>query len=169
MSKGTISLPSSARNQETGGATVSVASKLPMPYVLRLTKKVERVIQAHGGTHREIISLPAPELGEYIVDGCSFAQNKGPHQQLAGGFAITHGIPKAFWEKWLEQYAQMDSVKNGFIFAYSEAASTVSRAREMEDVKSGFERIDPSKKHTVGNKIRVNEKQKELTVETEGT
>jgi hypothetical protein len=168
MSKSTLSLPSSVKNQQTGGATVSVASKLPMQYILRLNKKIERTIQAHGGTHREVISLPSPEEGEYVIDGNSFPQNSGPYQQLAGGFAITHGIPKDFWEKWLSQYSHMDVVKKGFIFAHTEASSTIAHAKEMANEPSGFERLDPKKKYDVGQSISVNGNRKSMSVEAQG-
>jgi hypothetical protein len=153
------------------GRTVTVGSKLPMSYVLQLHHKVERTIQAHGGTHKEVISLPTPSTPSrptrFVVDGCAFPQNKGPHQQIVAGFALTHGVPKEFWDAWLEQYGEMDLVKNGFLFAHEEQGSAVANAKEMEGEASGFERIDPQKKYNVGRKIQVNDKAKELVVEQE--
>ena len=166
----TITLKKSASTAYSG-RTVTVASKLPMQYILQLHKPVERTIQAHGGMHKEVISLPMKSTKEhptrFIIEGCSYAQNKGAHQQLSGGFALTHNIPKEFWDEWLAQYKDMDVVKNGFIFAHEEQQSTIAQTKEMEGEASGFERIDPKKKYNVGNKIMVNEKGKDLVVEQE--
>lgn len=148
--------------------TVTVCSKLPMQYILQLHDPVERTIQAHGGTMRETIHLPRRSTKEkptrFTIEGCSFAQNKGAHQQISGGFAITHGIPKDFWEEWLSQYKDMELVQEGFIFAHKETSSVTQHTKDMSEKPSGFERIDPAKTYNTGSKIRVNENPKNLTV-----
>jgi hypothetical protein len=127
----------------TGGETVSVASKLPMGIVLQLYDFKPRHEPVMGGGAREYKQAEPRHGATFIVDGNSFAQNVGPQSQIAGGFAITHGVPKAFWEEWLDQNKHADYVVNGMIFAHAEAASTVAHAKDNEGEKSGLERLDP--------------------------
>jgi len=131
-------------NPSTGGETVSVASKLPMPFTLQLHTKTIKHEPVMGGGSREVVEY-VQRYGSptFVVDGNSFPQNKGPHQQLAAGFAITHGIPKDFWEEWISQQGDSDIVRNGMIFGHSETASTMAEAKEKEREKSGMERLDP--------------------------
>lgn len=132
--------------EETGGPTVTVASKLPMGLILQLHNKGTRMVPVlGGGLHEETFWTKRNGAKTFVVQGCSFPHNKGPASQIAGGYAITHGIPKAFWDEWLDQQRESDIVKNGMIFAHSETASTISQANEMENEKSGMERLDPNK------------------------
>ncbi len=132
-------------NGSTGSETVTVASKLPMDFVLQLHDKVTRHEPVIGGGMREF-AVYQQRFGAptYIINGNSWAQNKGPHQQIQSGFAITHGIPKAFWEEWLDQQGNSDIVRNGMIFAHSDLASVTAHAKENENEKSGLERLDPA-------------------------
>ena len=130
--------------EATGGPTVTVASKLPMPLILQLHDKVMRMVPVLGGGSREEVFFQKRNGARtFVVQGCSFAQNKGPSQQLASGFGLTHSIPKAFWDEWLEQNDQSDMVRNGMIFAHTEMKSTTDQALDMENEKSGMERLDP--------------------------
>jgi hypothetical protein len=131
-------------NESPSNATVTVASKFPMDFTLRIFDFVKRYEPVMGGGTREVkIAERRRGSKEFIVQGNSWAQNRGPHQQLHSGYAITSGIPKAFWDEWLEQNKEADYVVNGMLFAHAETASTMSEAREKEKEKSGLERLDP--------------------------
>jgi hypothetical protein len=132
-------------NDSPSNATVTVASKMPFDFVLKLYDFVERAEPVLGGGMRNFKQAQERRTAKtFIAQGNSWPQNKGPHQQLMGGFAITHGIPKAFWDEWLEQNKEADYVLNGMIFAHGEMASTMAEAREKETEKSGLERLDPN-------------------------
>ena len=137
--------PASAKgNPETGGATISVASKLPMDLILHMHRPVKKFEPVMGGGTREYTAYERLVLDKpVVIMGCSFPQNKGPHQQLVGGYAITHGIPKAFWDEWLKQNHEHAAIKNGMIFAH-DAASVVDQAHDMAGQKSNMERLDPT-------------------------
>src|ERR1700752_4012000 len=108
-------------NDVPSNATVSVASKLPMDLTLRLFRWVKRNELVMGGGSREVrIAEEVPGSKRFIVQGNSWAQNKGAHQQIVGGYAITHGIPKDFWEQWLEQNKDSDMIVNHMLFAHQE-------------------------------------------------
>jgi hypothetical protein len=132
-------------NDVPSNATVTVASKLPMDFVLKLYTWATRSELVMGGGTREVrVAEAARGAKHFVVQGNSWAQNKGAHQQIVGGFAITHGIPKAFWEQWIEQNRESDIVVNGMLFAHGETASTIAEAKEKEKEKSGLERLDPN-------------------------
>lgn len=134
------------QNDSPSNASVSVASKLPMDLTLKLFTFVTKNELVMGGGTREVKVAEATRgAKQFIVQGNSWAQNKGAHQQIVGGYAITHGIPAAFWEQWLDQNKDSDIVVNGMLFAHQEAASTTAEAKEKEGEKSGLERLDPAK------------------------
>ena len=126
----------------TGGATVTVASKLPMPLVLQLHSPVEQMQVHAGGVHKFIQFEVRRGAPTYTVVGNSIPHNSAPKQMIANGFGITPGIPKAFWEEWLEQHKDLQYVKEGMIFAHEELISVHSMAREREKIVTGLERID---------------------------
>ena len=135
----------------TGGATVSVASKMPTAFILKLYDfRTEHEPILSGGIREFKIARPRPGA-EVKVNGNSFHQKLGPgEKQLVGGYAITHGIPKAFWEEWLEQNKGASFVENGMIFAANDNGSIASQATDGQTVKSGVERLDPKASHKNG-------------------
>jgi hypothetical protein len=132
-------------NDSPSNATVTVASKLPMDFILKLYDFKEKHEPVMGGGVRNYrIAEARRGVKDFVVQGIAYPQNKGPHQTLSFGYAITTGIPKAFWDEWLEQNKEADYVLNGMIFAHQDAASTMAEAREKEAEKSGLERLDPT-------------------------
>lgn len=132
-------------NDVPSNATVSVASKAPFDIILKLYDLVEQSEPVLGGGFRTFKQY-RERLGSktFTIQGNSWPQNKGPHQQIVGGYAITHGIPKEFWDEWLKQNENADFVKNNMIFAHTEAASVTSKATDQTEIKSNIERLDPS-------------------------
>ncbi len=66
-----------------------------------------------------------------------------PDYPHVGGYALTSGVPRDFWDKWLEQHADDPVVKNGLIFAHASIDGASGEAREKKAIESGFEGIDP--------------------------
>jgi hypothetical protein len=138
-------------NDVPSTATVTVASKFPMDFILRLHDFQTKYEPVMGGGSREYkIAETRRGAKTFIVQGNSFPQNKGAHQQIVAGYAITHGIPKAFWEEWLDQNKDADFIVNKMLFAHGETASTIAQSKEMEAEKSGLERMDPKEIHKHG-------------------
>jgi hypothetical protein len=127
--------------------TVTVACKIPIGLQLQLQKKqTVRVPTGHGagkdayalddqwvkyGKVYHVFGPAVPAMGG-VPDGYILPQ------QIEGGYALTHGIPAAFWAEWVEQNAQAEYVLNKMIFAY-DAASARDAAREHADLTSGIE------------------------------
>jgi hypothetical protein len=141
----------SNKNKAVSNSTVTVACKIPMGLVLKLYdwKKVNEPVMG-GGTREVKTAVERYNEKQYIINGNSYAQNEAPAMQIANGFAMTYGIPTAFWEEWLSQNIDSPLVKNGLIFAHSEQASLLAESREKANEKSGTERLSQADIHKHG-------------------
>ena len=61
------------------------------------------------------------------------------------GFGITENVPRAFFEKWLDEHQDLPAVRNGLIFAHAKRASVEDQADERSELKSGLDPMDPKK------------------------
>lgn len=129
-------------------ATVTVACKLPHGVELRIFDMIDAVEPTRDGGKPIKVAQPRPQT--FIVRGASYPEG-GAMPPIAGGFALTSGIPKEFWDKWLEDNAKSDMVRNGMIFAHSSSRNVEAEAREKEKQSSGAERLDPNGK--VGSRV----------------
>jgi hypothetical protein len=130
------------------GDTVTIALKHPSGLRLDLMGEIEIRKTPSGDEAR------APLLKSYFVRGSSderrldSADDKGrplDHAgvpQVRGGYGLTFGIPKDFWEAWLKQNADYPLVRNGLIFAAG-ANRAPGMAVEKNELKGSFEPLDP--------------------------
>lgn len=139
--------------EQSAARTVVVACKIPTGLVLQLQHPMERIEDGpHGpktrtynvfGGKRYQVRGPGYPVGT-LPKG--FAKYK-PAPMIEGGYAITRGIPKDFWEQWLEQNKQADYVvapdgaEHGMIFAYDDLDDVAAAAREQEALLSGLEPV----------------------------
>lgn len=124
--------------------TVTVACKVDIGLTLQLQRPMTRRIPTGKGYENDYEEIefmvktgkayhvfgpavPAQVSSDYIM----------PHG-MEGGYALTHGIPAAFWAEWLEQNQLADYVVNKMIFAF-DPASAKAAAREHAELKSGME------------------------------
>lgn len=103
----------------SGTDTVTIGCKLP------------------HGLHLDIVKIGEP-VARHTINGSNSSR-------IVGGYGITEGVPRAFWERWLEQAKDMAMVKNGLVFAHREAASAIAKAKDGAAEITGFERVDPNK------------------------
>lgn len=54
-------------------------------------------------------------------------------------------VPRDFWDAWIKDHQEFEPVKKGLIFASDKKKRLLDEADEKSDLKSGLERIDPSK------------------------
>lgn len=129
--------------QSRGGDTVTIACKLPHGIVLRAFRlaEVQEVVPQGTRTIKKAEQLP----GEFTILGNSVPENSPGRGRIEFGYALTPGCPKELWDRWLEANKDSPMVKNGLIFAHGSERSAVAEAREKEAVRSGFERLDPTK------------------------
>src|SRR5215469_7005941 len=105
------------------GENVTVACKLP------------------NGVHLDLRNEAGRPIARVTLKGFAFPREAGfiPDYAVAGGYALTAGVPKSFWEQWLKQNAGLDLVTKGFVFASSRYDRVRDQAKEREDLKSGLE------------------------------
>src|SRR5271156_4718818 len=132
---------------EKSGPTVCVACKIPNGLKLQLQTTMPTIVDTPRG----------PEMKDFWVKGGREWNVRGPAYPVAppagypkppmieGGYAITRGIPKEFWDKWYEQnrnasYCQPhEGSEHGFIFAYADLDDTIAAAIEHEELLTGLE------------------------------
>lgn len=65
--------------------------------------------------------------------------------RVIGGFGITEGVPKEFFDEWMRQHKDHPAVKQGLIFAHAQPRSVEDMAIERKELKTGLEGLDPEK------------------------
>jgi hypothetical protein len=125
------------------GETVVVACKLPNGIVLQLCKKEQATEQTPSGPRTVEIGVKSGD--KYVVRGASIPWGTTPKYLMVGGYALTSGIPREFWDEWLRQNDDNDFVKRGLVFAHVAMEDTEAHAMEGEKVSTGLEPIDPNR------------------------
>jgi hypothetical protein len=132
-----------------GAATVTVACKLPNGVWLQLHEMVEHTEPSPNGPRQVKM---ARKVGKPVLikgyKGFAFDHIEPRNTTIIGGFALTKGVPRDFFEKWCEQNQDSFLLKNQLMFAHVEKASVDDFAKGNESVKNGFEPIDPDNPNT---------------------
>ena len=103
-------------------SSVVVCMKMPQDQIFRLS----------GG--RTITLKGKPLSALYDAEG----------KRLPGsGFGRTV-LPAEAWEELKKTSGRMDMFRTGLIFAEADEASANARAAEQDEVKNGFEQVDPN-------------------------
>jgi hypothetical protein len=127
-----------------GSNTVTVVCKLPHGIWLQLHEWGES-IEPHPLTGTRTVKVARKVGKPILIKGYRGLPFTGPIPGIETncGYALTPGVPKDFWEKWLEQNKSLLIVKNELIFAHNDKASVKDFTRGNETVICGFEPIDP--------------------------
>ena len=133
--------------ERTGSATVCVACKIATGLQLQLQAKQPRIVEGRNGPEKIDFWIKGGKV--YYVHGPAYpvAPPAGYPERpiMAGGYAITRGIPTKFWNDWLEQNKLADYVvapdgaEHGMIFAYPTMEDCIAAAKEQEKLLSGLE------------------------------
>lgn len=135
------------------GTTVTVACKIPNGLALRVMEPYTENELVMGGGTREVTKHR--EIGEPVMIKGNAVREKMPPIITHGGYSLTTGVPADFWEKWFEQNKETALVRNNLIYAMPREDSAAAKGREMEEVKSGQERLDPSKPVQIGQGMAI--------------
>lgn len=126
---------------KSSGDTVTIACKMPHGMWLRVFDMVTDREPVMGGGTREF--KRAQERPERVrINGNALLHGVMPEYVVASGFAFTSGVPREFWDLWLEQNKASDIVRNGLIFAANSEQGAKSMAKERVGLKSGLERLN---------------------------
>jgi hypothetical protein len=179
------SVQTQAQNFATGTDTVTVACNLPNGYVLQMYN-IEEVVSflPNGREIRENNCTLNLEHGQWALHGpvnfnslaatgrevnVDFRVIKGDAPDC--GYALTPGIPRDFWEAWLEvnTKARNPVVTNRNVFAAATETRAVGQAKEFREFKSGLQGLNQRGDYRVpnGKMIRKFDKTDNRTVPEE--
>lgn len=133
---------------QKSGRTVTVACKIPSGLVLQLQRPLDKFEDTREG----------PQPRKYMVKYGAIHVVRGPAYPcgtvpkgfpkppiIEGGYALTPGIPRDFWDQWLEQnktaayVTPSNGADHGSIFAYPDMEDVVAAAAEQEKYLTGLE------------------------------
>lgn len=139
--------------------TVVVGCKFPHGLLLRLFEMGEKTVEVIGGGHRNIKEALNAQAVDKVVKINGYAVPHGEQSSVAvvggrTGYALTFGVDREFFDKWLDQNKDTDMVRQGLIFAAGSEQSARESAAEKKKLRNGFEPLDPANLPRVG-KLRV--------------
>jgi hypothetical protein len=135
----------------SGTDTVTIACKLPAGVVLRLFQWIEGTEPVQGGGTRPV--KIADEIDRFVLKGCAVQNPNFMPTPGAGGYALTHGCQRAFWDAWVAANGDSPLLRNNLVFAASSDARATDQAKEQREVKSGLEPIDVSSEATIRARV----------------
>jgi hypothetical protein len=126
--------------------TVTVACKHPLGVILQLYDWVDVDIGGIAGakTVKQAKKRNDPQ-SSVRLKGFAVPFGLIPAYPIIGGYGITQGVSRKFWEEWLHQNNGSDLIENGIIFACDSLHETQQEAKSRESIRCGFEPIDPDK------------------------
>ncbi|MGO9399752.1 MAG: hypothetical protein ACLP19_18195 [Xanthobacteraceae bacterium] len=140
----------------SAGETVTIASKLPMSLNCQL--QVERVETIRNGPHvwtepRFVYEGPAYTIrGMGVPRGAIPPRYVMPQLVADNSAALTPNIPRDHAEHWFKQQAGADFIKNGLVYIVGHK-DTAGQAKELKNLHSGFQPLEPIVHDRDGNKI----------------
>jgi hypothetical protein len=141
--------PSSTRSRDI----VIVACKVPNGLILQNHRMIDDFEPVFGGGSRPI--RKAEKLGDPIhIIGPARSINADPEaKRVISGFALTYNVPKAAFEQWMKDNAQLDVVKNRMIWAYDNEHKVSDAAKDLKGLRSGLEAINTESKKPDGSYV----------------
>ena len=135
------------------GATVTVACKIPNGIIMRVHEQHDFHETVPGGPPRP--AKRAVEKARFNIAGPAAPFGMVPKTDVAGGYALTHNVPKDLWDAFKAQHSDSDMIVNKLLFAYEKPEATVSEAKNARKNLSGLEPIDTSTTTKEGKTVQV--------------
>lgn len=132
----------------SGTDTVTVACRVPNGLVLHVDRMVDGFEPIMGGGVRTIKVAEAMgqtyTLAGPAIDLVKLQRDQGLDKQVVGGYGLTPGVPRDFWEAWEAQNRDSALVRNRQVFAAATESRARDQSREQAKVRSGLEPVDPN-------------------------
>lgn len=133
-----------AKNEiSSAGAKVTVACKLPHGLVLQVYEEYEDGEAVLGGGIR-VVKRFRPTGETITINGNARKFGEAPDHRIVAGFALTEGVNKDFFERWLEQHKDLPAVKNRLIYAFESLDHVEGQAKNDANLRNGMEPLAPS-------------------------
>jgi hypothetical protein len=116
LSEATPSPVGRRERRSSGGAKVTVACKLPCGLTLNVCAMHTEQELVMGGGVRDV--QRAHVMGQIRLNGTGHKPNEAPRSLIVHNFALTRGVDKEMWERWLEDNKDSPVVANGLVFAF---------------------------------------------------
>lgn len=151
----------------TGTDTVVVACNLPNGLILQIYDvELTETILPNGRVIKDSEATLNMEHGQYALNGMAefstlaVAGREVPDYRVirgaqpGTGYALTTGVPRDFWERWLRDNERNPIVLNKHVFAQGSETRAVANAREFKDMRSGFQGLNQAGDYRVPNGVR---------------
>lgn len=102
---------------QESATTCVIGCKLPHGLVCELTNSNKETIR-------------------YTLKGANSAR-------IIGGYGLTEGVPRDFFEQWLRKNSKHPAVVQGSVFMHTSTASAIDHAKDNRKVLTGLEPINP--------------------------
>ncbi len=132
--------------------TVTVACKIPNGLDLRIGDFVE--VTEHSPSGSVVTKQWRPRPGFVRIAGPGRRVGEDPTAPIAHGAALTFGVDREIFERWLEENKESDLVRNNLIFAAENRTEVSAQAREMVGELSGLEPLTPDKDQRVPKRVK---------------
>lgn len=137
--------------------TVTVGCKLPNGLILQNFRMEDYQDQVMGGgtrtAQRSVRLEETYRVCGSSIDIAKMALGEVPNLVI-GGYGITSGVPREFWEEWERTNKNTPLVRNGLIFAMPDDARARARAAEGAKLRTGLEPIDPANPGAASPELR---------------
>jgi len=145
-----------AQPRQKSGDTVTVICKIPMGMILHIHKAEDITEVTPAGNRKTVRHFPDEKAGTVTINGPAHAQNEAPRCKVVGGFALTEGVSKAFFDKWMQQTGiALPAVEKGLIQAFPDNAKASAAARENKKALVGLERLNPNALPDMGGGFKI--------------
>lgn len=141
----------------TGTDTVTLACKHPNGLILQVHVWQERKVENNGQRWTEKVAMVDPGFDAITLNGSAInfgelAKGRTPQFLITPeGYALTPGIPRAFWERWIEESDNKRKyVDSRIVFCASNDTEARAQARDYTGVRTGLEPIDPAHPMRIG-------------------
>ena len=135
-------MATAASEPATGTDVVTVYCRHNPGLILRVGEFAERheAANIHARTVKEW-----QQTGSFTVAGPARRMGEDAAAQVVGGYAVTHGVPKDLWDKWLSDNEKSAMVQNKVIFAHEKSSYGDGQATEQKGVRTGMEPLAQKK------------------------
>lgn len=128
---------------KAASGSVIIGCKIPNGIIMQNSRPERTSEPVMGGGHRDV-TVGRKHGDKYVVKGPAVPVGQIPKFLIAGGYALTSGIPREFAEQWFEQNKDADIVKNELIIMHESVEDVEAHALQNESLKTGLEPIDPA-------------------------